>query len=89
MFIYFLSFWSAFLAIFQTSDGTIIGKCYKSNTGWTAIYGSILSGDYIFATFKCSPIYLVIYSISADSFTFKSFYGSALYSLATESGSGR
>ena len=77
---------------FQISNGAIVGNMYQTTTSWSGsynVYGSVLNGDNIVATLQCSSFYLVIYNIPSDSFTFKSFSGSYLYDVATESGSNR
>ena len=79
-----------YLTIFKTSDGTIIGNRYRSNSGWFGVYGFILSGDYIIASlYSLGQYYLMFYNIPLDSFTYRSFTGSSLYDLAIEAGSGR
>ena len=74
----------------QTSNGAIVGNRYQSTSSWTSnVYGSALNGDNLVAILQCSSsLYLVIYNIPSDSFTFKSFSG-GLFSVATESGSNR
>ena len=81
--------YNIYFSWFQTSNGAIVGNKYKSITYWFAVFGLVLNGDNIVATFLCSSPYLVIYNISSDSFTFKSFSGSYLYDVAIESGSNR
>ena len=79
-----------YLTIFKTSDGTILGNRYQSNSNWYYVYGFILNGDNIISTIlRYSQYYLMIYSIALDSFTYILFSGSSLYDLAVESGSGR
>ena len=74
---------------FQTSNGAIVGNRYQS-TPWSSygVYGSVLNGDNIVATLACFTTYLVIYNISSDSFTFKSF-SYYPYDVVIESGSNR
>ena len=78
-----------YLTIFKTSDGTILGSRYQSNSNWYDIYGFILNGDNIITSLVCSSqYYLMIYNIYLDSFTYRLFIGSSLFDLAVESGSG-
>ena len=75
-----------YLTIFKTSDGTILGNRYQSNSGWYSVYGFILSGDNLITSLVCSSkYYLMIYSIPLDSFTYRLFSGTGLYDLAMES----
>ena len=93
LFAYVQSDYNIYFSSFQTSSGAIVGYRYKS-TSWSnsnyGVYGSVLNGDYILATLQCSSIYyLAIYNISSALFTFKSFSGTYLYDVTTESGSNR
>ena len=80
--------WNIYFSWFQTSNGAIVDNRYKSTTSWSNVYGSVLTGDNIVATLQCSPTYLLIYNITSDSFTFKSF-SYYLYDVAIENGSNR
>ena len=84
------SIWNIYFSWFQTSNGAIVGNRYKSTSSWSSsyVYGSVLNGDNIVATLQCSAFYLLIYNITSDSFTFKSFSGD-LYDVAIENGSNR
>ena len=87
------SVYNIYFYVFNSSDGSNLGNRYQSSawTGTSSVYGSFMSGDKIVATLVCSNQYfLVIYSISDDTFTFKLFTtGLNLYGCAIETGSGR
>ena len=71
----------------SVSDGSVATTRFKSSIAVPDLYGSSLNGDYLISTVS-GPACLLIYSISASTFTIKSFSGT-LRGWAVEPSSGR
>ena len=80
---------SIFFITFTLSDGSVSGTRYKSAVLWTAVYGSVLTGNYLITTSYCSGPFIVIFDTVLSSFTVRVFSGSYLYGLAIDKSSGR
>ena len=76
-----------YFAGLSVSDGSVTTTRFKSSIAVPDLYGSALNGDYVISTIS-GPACLLIYSISASTFTIKSFNG-VLRGWAVEPSSGR
>ena len=77
-----------YFAGLSVSDGSVATTRFKSSMAVPDFYGSALNGDYVIATVS-GPSCILIYSISASTFTIKTFTPGTVRGWAVEPSSGR
>ena len=78
------------LATLNSTDGSIIGSRFLSNSVWSQVWSKMALSNYILAIGVSWGGYnLVLYSTETDEFTIKRFSGSYVFSFDKERLSGR
>ena len=75
---------------FNAASGAVVGNRYKSSVSMSAVFGSVLMGNYIITTpFEGTPNYYMLFNTVTQTFTIKKFSGFRFEPLAIEPSSGR